>query len=142
MTLNNKETRAGRVSGRLRGMAEARAAARGEGGFTLIELLVVIAILAILAGVVVFAVGNSTDNAGVAACKTERSSIITAWNSAYTSNQLNDAANQETYEDYLVAGTTLEYFNTPTNTLAARKNTTKVPAADCPDIEDADLQDI
>jgi prepilin-type N-terminal cleavage/methylation domain-containing protein len=41
-----------------------RLQARGGSGFTLIELLVVIAILAILSGVVVFAVGNSTKNAG------------------------------------------------------------------------------
>lgn len=51
---------------------------RGQGGFTLIELLVVIAILAILAGVVVFAVGNSTENAKVSSCKTELASAKTA----------------------------------------------------------------
>jgi prepilin-type N-terminal cleavage/methylation domain-containing protein len=62
-----------------------RLQARGGSGFTLIELLVVIAILAILSGVVVFAVGKSTDNAAeVAACKTERASIVTAWNAAFT----------------------------------------------------------
>ena len=49
-----------------------RLQARSGSGFTLIELLVVIAILAILAGVVVFAVGNSTKNAGKAACDTSR----------------------------------------------------------------------
>ncbi len=37
--------------------------AQGQGGFTLIELLVVIAILAVLAGVVVFAVDGITDTA-------------------------------------------------------------------------------
>ena len=73
--------------------------ARGGSGFTLIELLVVIAILAILSGVVVFAVGNSTKNAGKAACETERASLITAWNAAFTSNQVNTTA--ETYTDYL-----------------------------------------
>ena len=62
---------------------------RGQGGFTLIELLVVIAILAILAGVVVFAVGNSTDNAKVSACKTEAASITTAANAAKTANLVN-----------------------------------------------------
>lgn len=66
-----------------------RMAQRGEGGFTLIELLVVIAILAILAGVVVFAVGNSTTNAKASACKTEAGSIITANEAAKTSNLVN-----------------------------------------------------
>lgn len=53
---------------------------RGQGGFTLVELLVVIAILAILAGVVVFAVGNSTDNAKVSACQAESRALSTAAN--------------------------------------------------------------
>ena len=42
--------------------------AQGQAGFTLIELLVVIAILAVLAGVVVFAVGGITDNGQDSAC--------------------------------------------------------------------------
>ena len=61
-------------------MLEKRADQRGQGGFTLIELLVVIAILAILAGVVVFAVGNSTDSAKVSACKAEARAMSTAAN--------------------------------------------------------------
>src|SRR6476619_7182155 len=77
-------------------MLKKRVNARGQGGFTLIELLVVIAILAILAGVVVFAVGNSTDNAKVSSCKTELAAVKTAIAAAETSNQVNDAANQET----------------------------------------------
>ena len=76
-----------------------RLQARSGSGFTLIELLVVIAILAILAGVVVFAVGNSTKNAGKAACDTERGAIITAWNAAATSNKV--SGNDESWDDYL-----------------------------------------
>lgn len=74
---------------------------RGQGGFTLIELLVVIAILAILAGVVVFAVGNSTDNAQVASCKTERASVLTAIAAAETSNLVNTQGSWEVPGDYL-----------------------------------------
>ena len=39
-----------------------------ERGFTMVELLVVIVILGILAGVVIFAVGNSTENASLVSC--------------------------------------------------------------------------
>ncbi len=100
-----------------------RMAQRGEGGFTLIELLVVIAILAILAGVVVFAVGNSTDNANLAACKTESASIATAAAAAKTANEVNTV--DETWRDYLPSApaesgafvTTLQYF-TVTGTAA------------------------
>ncbi|MBK6311112.1 MAG: type II secretion system protein [Candidatus Microthrix sp.] len=59
-----------------------RLQARSGSGFTLIELLVVIAILAILSGVVVFAVGNSTANARQGRLQTDRASIITARNAA------------------------------------------------------------
>jgi prepilin-type N-terminal cleavage/methylation domain-containing protein len=49
-----------------------------ERGFTLVELLIVIVILGILAGIVVFAVGNLTSNAKTNACNTEKQTVSTA----------------------------------------------------------------
>jgi prepilin-type N-terminal cleavage/methylation domain-containing protein len=50
----------------------------GQAGFTLIELLIVIVILGILAGIVVFAVGNSKGDATTAACDANKKTVSTA----------------------------------------------------------------
>jgi prepilin-type N-terminal cleavage/methylation domain-containing protein len=52
-----------------------REARRNESGFTLIELLLVIVILGVLAGIVVFAVGNFNDDGKTAACKSDYKSV-------------------------------------------------------------------
>ncbi len=67
-----------------------RAESRGQGqsGFTLIELLVVIAILAVLAGVVVFAVGGITDNSQDSACEIDERTLRTAVE-AYRADEAN-----------------------------------------------------
>lgn len=49
-----------------------------ERGFTLVELLIVIVILGILAGIVVFAVGNMTSNAKTTGCNAEKTTISEA----------------------------------------------------------------
>ena len=53
-------------------------AKRDQGGFTLIELLIVIIILAILAAIVVFAVGNTNTNAIASSCNADAKSVETA----------------------------------------------------------------
>ena len=57
-----------------------------EQGFTLVELLIVIVILGILAGIVVFAVGNLTSNAKTNACSTEKSTLVAALEAYKASN--------------------------------------------------------
>jgi prepilin-type N-terminal cleavage/methylation domain-containing protein len=49
-----------------------------EQGFSLVELLIVIVILGILAGIVVFAVGNMTSNAKTTGCNAEKTTISDA----------------------------------------------------------------
>lgn len=51
---------------------------RHQRGFTLIEALVVVVILGMLAAVIVFAVGGSTDKAQTSACAGERSAVESA----------------------------------------------------------------
>ena len=95
----------------------------GQGGFTLIELLVVIAILAVLAGVVVFAVGGITDNSQDSACEIDERTVKTAVE-AYRAQEgeypANEAAlvpgfldEESTYTNYALAGGTPTYTAGP-----------------------------
>jgi general secretion pathway protein G len=56
---------------------------RGEEGFTLIELLIAIIILAVLAGIVVFAVAGISDKGQTSACKTDKKTLATAEEAYY-----------------------------------------------------------
>ncbi len=58
---------------------------RQQYGFTLVELLIVIVILGILAGIVVFAVGNLNSGSDSTACKTEAKQFVDAY-AAYQAN--------------------------------------------------------
>ncbi|MDQ1709875.1 MAG: hypothetical protein QOG49_1260 [Frankiaceae bacterium] len=60
--------------------------ARHEGGFTLIEVLVVISILAVLSGIVVFAVAGITDRGKTSACSTDKATVQTAVQAYYAVN--------------------------------------------------------
>jgi prepilin-type N-terminal cleavage/methylation domain-containing protein len=60
-----------------------REARRNESGFTLIELLIVIVILGVLAGIVVFAVSNFTDDGKSAACKSDVKNVEIAQEAFY-----------------------------------------------------------
>ncbi|MEU6477361.1 prepilin-type N-terminal cleavage/methylation domain-containing protein [Streptomyces sp. NPDC047017] len=57
-----------------------------EAGFTLIELLVVIVILGVLAAIVVFSVRGINDKGQGAACKTDKSTIQTAEEAYFASD--------------------------------------------------------
>ena len=46
-----------------------------ERGFTLVELLIVIVIMGVLAGIVVFAVGNLTSGASTTGCAAEKTTL-------------------------------------------------------------------
>ncbi len=96
---------------------------RGQGGFTLIELLVVIAILAILAGVVVFAVGKSTDNAKVSSCKTELAAAKTAIAAAKTANEVNTAASAEAPFSYLDGYADAKYITVTSGSVTSASGT-------------------
>ncbi|MFM8892806.1 MAG: type II secretion system protein [Planctomycetia bacterium] len=81
-------------------MIEKRRRMRGQGGFTLIELLVVIAILAVLAGVVVFAVNGINNNSQESACEIDLRTLKTAVGADIAQNP--QTADQATDEAELV----------------------------------------
>ncbi|MFE5771662.1 type IV pilin protein [Streptomyces sp. NPDC056485] len=83
----------------LQGKLRRRTRARHEGpeaGFTLIELLVVIVILGILSAIVVFSVRGINDKGQGSACKTDKSTIQTAEEAFFaTNNKYGDMAKLE-----------------------------------------------
>jgi prepilin-type N-terminal cleavage/methylation domain-containing protein len=74
-----------------------------EQGFTLVELLIVIVILGILAGIVVFAVGNLTSDASKNACSTDVSTFKSAYQ-AYKAHNLGAAPGSEAAGSKTAAG--------------------------------------
>jgi len=98
---------------------------RREQGFTLAELLVVVVILGILAAVVVFAVGNSTDNAKASACDAERSTLETAIEAYRAQTGDYPASNASLLEDetkFLRHAPTLYQVNTEADGSISRTN--------------------
>ena len=95
-------------------------------GFTLVELLVVIVILGILAAVVVFAVGGSTDKAQTSSCSAERAAVesaVEAYRASVGTYPANAAA--------MVGGTNQFLRSTPANHSVAGSSVTgtgKCPA--------------
>ena len=95
-------------------------------GFTLVELLVVIVILGILAAVVVFAVGGSTDKAQTSSCSAERAAVesaVEAYRASVGTYPANAAA--------MVGGTNQFLRSTPANHTVAGSSVTgtgKCPA--------------
>ena len=70
-----------------------------EKGFTLVELLIVIVIMGILAGIVVFAVSNLTDDASKNACATDQSTVNTAIEAYHAKNQAYPATKDDLIGD-------------------------------------------
>ena len=68
-------------------------------GFTLIELLIVIIILGILAAIVVFAIGNTRDDAVASSCKTDAKSIELSLEAQKTKNSTYPADGDKTNAD-------------------------------------------
>lgn len=85
---------------------EQRRRMRGQGGFTLIELLVVIAILAVLAGVVVFAVGGINNNSKDTACKIDKRTLQTAVQAYRAENGVYAPSEAALVPDFLEAEST------------------------------------
>src|SRR3954469_16086447 len=83
---------------------------RGEetdGGFTLIALLVVIVIRAILAAVVVFAVGGITDKGQTSSCQADRRTLETAEEAYFAQNNVYTVTVSDLVPKYLAASPTL-----------------------------------
>ena len=63
-----------------------RTAQETDGGFTLVELLIVIIILAILAAIVIFAVGGISDKGQSAACQQDARTLEAAEEAYFAQN--------------------------------------------------------